>query len=445
MNRQKKQVILLVLTLVLFIAAPVIAQNASATNSGQTYWVGEYFNNADLSGSPALVLLDPTLNFAWGTGSPAPGTIQPDHFSARWTRTLALDPGQYQFTATVDDGVRLWVNNQQIVNQWSVHEGQQVITGTIMLPGGAIPVRMEYFADTGPAVARLDWTPVISATQASASQSSPIGNVFTGVVAGTPVLNVRSGPGTQFPQLATLNSGQTIGLIGRNADGSWLQINLPNGGSTGWLSQLYVVPNGVLANLPVGGGIVLIPTPASQAAAPNTGGETTAIVTGTQILNVRSGPGLQFNAVTTLIGGQQVGLEGRDANATWVQIRLANGQLGWVNSSFLTPNAPFTVLPVAQTTLTPSTTAVPTTTVPATSSGQATGTVSGTQILNVRSGPGTQFNQVATLTLGQTIRLTGRTADETWVQVSLANGATGWASSLYVTPSVVFANLLVVQ
>jgi len=444
MNHQKKQVILLVLTLVLFIAAPVIAQNASATNPGQTYWVGEYFNNPDLTGSPALVLLEPTLNFAWGTNSPAPGTIQPDHFSVRWTRTLALDPGQYRFTATIDDGVRLWVNNQQIMNQWAIHEGQQVFTATVTLPGGAIPVRMEYFADTGPAVARLEWTPVISATQASASQPSPIGNLFTGVVAGTPVLNVRSGPGTQFPQLATLNSGQTIGLLGRNTDASWLQINLPSGG-TGWVSQLYVVPNGVLANLPVGGGIVLVPTAVGQAAAPNTGGETTAVVTGTQILNVRSGPGLQFNALTTLIGGQQVGLEGRNTNATWIQVRLPNGQLGWVSGSFLTPNVPFTVLPVAQTTLTPSTTAVPTTTIPATSSGQATGTVSGTQILNVRSGPGTQFGQVATLTLGQTVSLTGRTADETWVQVRLANGATGWVSSLYVTPSVVFANLPVVQ
>ncbi len=61
-------------------------------------WRGEYFNNVNLSGRPALVRDDAAINFDWGLGSPAPG-IQADNFSARWVRTVPLGGGTYRFFA----------------------------------------------------------------------------------------------------------------------------------------------------------------------------------------------------------------------------------------------------------------------------------------------------------------------------------------------------------
>jgi hypothetical protein len=122
-----------------------------------TNWKGEYFNNTSLSGSPALVRNDTQIQFSWGSGSPAPGTINSDGFSARWTQTLNFTAGYYTFSATTDDGVRLWVNGHLLVDVWEVHSAQ-TRSGSMYLPDGDAEVKMEYFENTGLATAKLSWT-----------------------------------------------------------------------------------------------------------------------------------------------------------------------------------------------------------------------------------------------------------------------------------------------
>lgn len=119
-----------------------------------TEWRGEYYNNMGLSGSPVLVRNDAAINFGWGTGSPAPGVVNPDEFSVRWTRTLHLDSGSYRFTVTVDDGVRLWVNGHLLIDQWK----DQVATYSgVIYVSGDVPVKMEYYEHFGAATAKLSW------------------------------------------------------------------------------------------------------------------------------------------------------------------------------------------------------------------------------------------------------------------------------------------------
>jgi len=125
-----------------------------------TNWRGEYFVNTTLSGTPTVVRDDPYVNFSWGTGSPAPG-IGADRFSARWTRNLDLAAGTYRFTMTVDDGGRLWVNNQLLIDAWK-EQPATTYTADIYLPGGAVPVKMEYYEQAGLAVAQLSWAKVDS-------------------------------------------------------------------------------------------------------------------------------------------------------------------------------------------------------------------------------------------------------------------------------------------
>jgi hypothetical protein len=120
-------------------------------------WRGEYFDNATLSGQPALVRDDEWIDFDWIYGSPVPDVIGGDTFSVRWTQTLDLPAGNYRFVTTVDDGVRLWVNGHLLIESWRDQPAQTYV-GDIYLAGGPIPVKMEYYENGGRAVARLRWT-----------------------------------------------------------------------------------------------------------------------------------------------------------------------------------------------------------------------------------------------------------------------------------------------
>ena len=120
-------------------------------------WRGEYFNNMMLSGAPALVRNDAQIDFNWGSSSPATGIVNADKFSAHWTRQLDLPASSYRFTLTVDDGARLWVNNHLLIDTWQV-QAPRTYTADIYLPGGEIPIELEYYENDGGAVVQLAWT-----------------------------------------------------------------------------------------------------------------------------------------------------------------------------------------------------------------------------------------------------------------------------------------------
>ncbi|BDU50639.1 LamG-like jellyroll fold domain-containing protein [Haliovirga abyssi] len=123
---------------------------------------GEYFNNIDLNGTPALTRIDNEINFNWGTGSPD-SLINNDDFSVRWegfvkTKDIA---GNYQFITTSDDGVRLWIKDSTntLINNWTLH-GTTDDTATINLEANKeYYIKMEYYENTGNAVAQLSWIP----------------------------------------------------------------------------------------------------------------------------------------------------------------------------------------------------------------------------------------------------------------------------------------------
>ena len=128
-----------------------------AVASPMRAWRGEYYNNQTLSGQPALVRDDDRVDFNWGTGSPAPGAINSDGFSARWTRTLNLTPGQYHFTLSADDGARIWVNDQLLVDAWQVQSARSY-SADVQITGNSTTIRLEYFENVGVATVQLAWT-----------------------------------------------------------------------------------------------------------------------------------------------------------------------------------------------------------------------------------------------------------------------------------------------
>ncbi|HSM56068.1 MAG TPA: PA14 domain-containing protein, partial [Candidatus Sulfomarinibacteraceae bacterium] len=194
-------------------------------------WRGEYFNNTSLSGSPAVVRDDSSINFNWGRSGPVLG-VRRDDFSVRWTRTVNMQPGRYRFTTRTDDGVRLWVNNQLIIDRWVV-QPLRSHSVEVTLPGGATPIRMEYFERSGLAEAHLSWGLLSGATPGVPSPG-------TAVMNGAYFLNVRSGPGLNHRAIATVERGAVLNLLGyRNAAGNWIMVSLPNG-TQGWVHAGYV-------------------------------------------------------------------------------------------------------------------------------------------------------------------------------------------------------------
>src|SRR6185436_11745122 len=116
-----------------------------------------YYNNQDLSGT-TVTRVDPVVDFDWGLGSPAPA-IGADTFSARWLGEIQPQfSGTYTFYVQANDGVRLWVNGQQLVDNWTDHAVTEN-SGTIALTAGQkYTIRMEYYEGTGTATARLLWS-----------------------------------------------------------------------------------------------------------------------------------------------------------------------------------------------------------------------------------------------------------------------------------------------
>ena len=119
---------------------------------------GTYFNNADLT-SPVLTRSDATIDFDWGTGSPDP-TIGTDTFSVRWIGTIKpWSTENYTFYAQSDDGVRLWINNQLIIDRWVDQAGAEWASAPIALVGGiSYDIKLEYYANTGAAMIKLRWS-----------------------------------------------------------------------------------------------------------------------------------------------------------------------------------------------------------------------------------------------------------------------------------------------
>jgi len=129
----------------------------SGTGLRGFYYTSHFSTNA-FSGAPTLTRLDPTINFNFGTGSPDP-SISSDFFTIRWLGEVrALDTDTYTFYTTTDDGVRLWVDNQLLVNSW-VLQAPTEHSGVIALTANQqYPVVMEYYENAVGAVAQLSWS-----------------------------------------------------------------------------------------------------------------------------------------------------------------------------------------------------------------------------------------------------------------------------------------------
>jgi hypothetical protein len=122
--------------------------------------IGEYFNNITLSGQPILTRTDPAVDFDYGTGSPEPGVIHDDNFSVRWRGEVeAAFSEVYTFYTRTNDGSRLWVDDELVVDKWAwVNRVVDTRGRPIQLTAGERhSILMEYYHEDEGAEAHLLW------------------------------------------------------------------------------------------------------------------------------------------------------------------------------------------------------------------------------------------------------------------------------------------------
>jgi uncharacterized repeat protein (TIGR03806 family) len=207
--------------------------NSSAIGSG-TGLLGAYYSNQleTFNGPATLVRIDPTINFNWGTGSPDP-SISVDDFTVRWTGSVQPQYNEtYTFYTTTDDGVRLWVNGQLLIDDW-VDQAATTESGSITLKAQQLyNIQMDYYEDGGSASAQLQWSsPSTPKAVIPQSQLNPYTNPPPTVILSSPTNGatytatasvtigaMADAPYNPINQVAFYANGSLLGTITNSSD-----------------------------------------------------------------------------------------------------------------------------------------------------------------------------------------------------------------------------------
>jgi hypothetical protein len=131
--------------------APTISCGAPGSNA----FTGCYYNGTAFQ-TFAMTRTDPVINFEWSSGSPSP-TVAADSFSVRWEGDFTFEAAEYVFTATTDDGTRLYIDNQLVNDKW-IDRGPTTDVIRQSMTAGTHRIRMEYFDSGALATAKLSWS-----------------------------------------------------------------------------------------------------------------------------------------------------------------------------------------------------------------------------------------------------------------------------------------------
>lgn len=118
---------------------------------------GIYFENPDFTG-PWVERVDAAIDFDWLSGAPVSG-INPYSYSVRWDGEVRpAESGEYLLHTTSNDGIRLWVDDQLLIDNWTNHKATEDTVRIALDAGRRHNLRIDYFQNTGTAVARLEWS-----------------------------------------------------------------------------------------------------------------------------------------------------------------------------------------------------------------------------------------------------------------------------------------------
>jgi hypothetical protein len=123
-------------------------------------WKAEFWSNRDLSGAPVVTRNDRGsgtggLDYDWGTRAPAK-KVPANDFSARWTREMTLQPGRYRLLTVADDGIRVYVDDGLVIDEWHKAKADQTYSAELLLIGKH-RIRVEYFEQLDKARLKVWW------------------------------------------------------------------------------------------------------------------------------------------------------------------------------------------------------------------------------------------------------------------------------------------------
>ncbi|MBN1963759.1 MAG: SH3 domain-containing protein [Anaerolineae bacterium] len=402
--------------------------STTATTGGAANWNGEYFNNANLTGSPALTRTDPDINFNWADGSPAAG-IPTDNFSVRWTATVNFPTtGRWHFKVGADDGVRMWIDSTIIVDQWhGATSGFAVYEVDVdQLTAGDHALKVEYYEATGLAGVQVRWWSLDGGgTGATAVEAKPIWAAVT-----ADLLNVRTGPGQGYPVIAQVVYPENYPVLGAVPDMSWVLIDLENG-SSGWVTNdwvwLFSADPDFVDRIPRVD--IAVAPPAAADLAPEEVVRLRARTLDT--VNIRDGASNYARKIGSIPQSAEVIVEARNRNGAWY-LMTYQGIRGWIYSPVvlllegraqdLLISSEVVPVPAAGAEFVPQTEAGQ----PVTVRGRATAQ------LILRDAASVLGNEIGRVPADTELVIEGRNTTGAWYLVTFG-GVNGWVYSPYVT------------
>ncbi len=152
--------------------------------NGSPGLLGEYFDTINLT-ELATTRIDPVVDFteaAWGDAPAGTAVTPDDNYSERWTGYVKIDqPGDWTFTTNSNDGVRLWIDGQQVINHWNQHVATQD-SATLTLDAGWHSIQLEHFQQDGTVTIQLSFAgpgrakTIIPSTHLATDVGMPLAN-----------------------------------------------------------------------------------------------------------------------------------------------------------------------------------------------------------------------------------------------------------------------------
>jgi len=313
-------------------------------------WDADFYDCSDLDcDREESVNYDDGINFDWGNGRPEDDDGDPidgignDDFSVRFETTEFFDVGEYEFIVTANDGVRLFIDGNLILNEWNDRDDEDTFeVRWTNSTAGDKSLRVEYYDDNDEAVIQVEWFRVGDAFTATPEGPTPTPGptltpsntplpfippgALTATVINAAILNARDAPTLQGSNvIGKLLRGQTYQVVGRDDRARWFVLQLSDRRAWVWGHYLYI--DGNEFNAPVTTATGLTGLPGGVA-------DTGVVVVTRAGMKLRAAPNTDSEQIGRVSWGAYLPVVGKTGDGLWFQV-VWKGTVGWLWTGYL--------------------------------------------------------------------------------------------------------------
>ncbi len=157
--KTKSRTLYVALGLIVSVAAITAVSHFATAEESVNGLNAEYFSDINLK-NRKVARIDTNINFDWQTGSPA-ASLARDYYSARWTGFIIPRYSEtYHFSTVSDDGIRVWVDDKKIIDNWTDHPIMENWGSIDLKAGTSYTIKVEYYENWGESAVNLSWTSI---------------------------------------------------------------------------------------------------------------------------------------------------------------------------------------------------------------------------------------------------------------------------------------------